>query len=70
MNISFFTYLCVAIVVTVIVLVATAILSIVINIITMGDDVRHINKFIVAWLISSIGFGACLTEILYQIGVL
>lgn len=65
MNVDFFTYLCVSIVITFIVLAVTAVIDSIID-----KEASDLNRLIVGWIVSSIGFGTCLTFILYQNGIL
>ena len=65
MNVDFFTYLCVSIVVTLIIFVITAAIDAIVD-----EESPHLDRLIVGWIISSVGFGTCLTFVLYQNGIL
>lgn len=65
MNVNFFTYLCVSIVVVLIILLMTAVINGIVD-----KESPYSNRFIIGWIISSVGFGTCLTFILYQNGIL
>lgn len=64
MDATRFVQMCVAIVMTAIVCVVSGFINVIVD-----EAAQYSNRHIVAWLISSIGFGICLTVILYQNGI-
>ena len=57
--------ICVAIAMAAIVCTISGFINVIVD-----EAAQYSNRCIVAWLISSIGFGVCLTVILYQNGIL
>ena len=53
--------------VTIVIILAIGCVTFLMDVITNGDDYR---SMIMAWIISTIGFGVCLTELLIQKGVI
>ena len=59
-----FSIACVGIVIVLLILIGTCFIGIV----SGSDDDR--SGFIIAWVLSSIGFGVCLTALLVQNGII
>lgn len=59
-----FSIACVGIVIVLLILISTCFIGIV----SGSDDDR--SGFIIAWVLSSIGFGVCLTALLVQNGII